>query len=105
MVEPAPCACRQAALRVDEFGNGGRWRTYAQALRQPGRRGLEPRTAIRDAACAGNHMTENPGNSPEQVEQALDHIARVAAVMLDGDACQRIVTPRALEYMFKTDPH
>ncbi|HET9179533.1 MAG TPA: hypothetical protein VFQ24_14340 [Terriglobia bacterium] len=49
-------------------------------------------------------MTEKPSNSPEQIEQELDRIARVAAVMLDGDACRRIVTPRALEYMFKTDP-
>ena len=50
-------------------------------------------------------MTENPGNTPEQVEQELDNIARVAGVMLDGDVCRRIVTPRALEYMFKIDPH
>ena len=50
-------------------------------------------------------MTESASTSPEQVEHELDHIARVAAVMLDGDACRRIVTPRALEYMFKIDPH
>jgi hypothetical protein len=35
----------------------------------------------------------------------LDEVARAATVMVDGDACQRIVTPRALEYMFKVDPH
>src|SRR5580700_916582 len=34
----------------------------------------------------------------------LDEVARVASVMVDGDACRRIVTPRALEYMFKNDP-
>ncbi len=34
----------------------------------------------------------------------LDEIARIASVMVDGDACQRIVTPRALDYMFKNDP-
>lgn len=50
-------------------------------------------------------MSENPGNNPGLVEQELDQIARVAGVMLDGDACRRIVTPRALQYMFKTDPH
>ncbi|HEX5413584.1 MAG TPA: hypothetical protein VFZ27_17185 [Terriglobia bacterium] len=50
-------------------------------------------------------MTESARTSPELVEQELDHIAHVAAVMLDGDACRRIVTPRALEYMFKLDPH
>jgi hypothetical protein len=34
----------------------------------------------------------------------LDEIARIASVMMDGDACHRIVTPRALGYMFKNDP-
>lgn len=34
----------------------------------------------------------------------LDDVARIATVMVDGDVCQRIVTPRALEYMFKNDP-
>ena len=34
----------------------------------------------------------------------LDEVARVATAMVDGDLCQRIVTPRALEYMFKNDP-
>lgn len=34
----------------------------------------------------------------------LDEVARTATIMVDGDACQRIVTPRALEYMFKKDP-
>jgi hypothetical protein len=35
----------------------------------------------------------------------LDEVARIATVMVDGDACQRIVTPRAFDYMFKKDPH
>ena len=35
----------------------------------------------------------------------LDEVARAATVMVDGDVCQRIVTPRALDYMFKVDPH
>jgi len=39
-----------------------------------------------------------------EVARELDHLARIAAVMVDGDACRRIVTPRALEYMFKNDP-
>jgi hypothetical protein len=34
----------------------------------------------------------------------LDEVARIASIMVDGDICQRIVTPRALEYMFKNDP-
>jgi hypothetical protein len=29
----------------------------------------------------------------------LDGIAKVATVMVDGDICQRIVTPRAMDYM------
>jgi hypothetical protein len=36
--------------------------------------------------------------------RALDEVARAATVMVDGDVCQRIVTPRALDYMFKKDP-
>ena len=31
----------------------------------------------------------------------LDLIAKTATVMVDGDVCQRIVTPRALEYMLR----
>jgi len=34
----------------------------------------------------------------------LEEIARVASVMVDGDACQRIMTRRALEFMDKKDP-
>ena len=33
----------------------------------------------------------------------LDDVARAATAMVDGDICQRIVTPRALDYMFKQD--
>jgi hypothetical protein len=50
-------------------------------------------------------MTEKMTHTPQQIQQELDHIASVAAAMVDGDTCRRIVTPRALEYMFKTDPH
>jgi hypothetical protein len=38
------------------------------------------------------------------LERDLDHIARVATVMIDGDVCKRIVTPRAVGYMLRTDP-
>jgi len=34
----------------------------------------------------------------------LDEVARIASVIVDGDVCQRIVTPRALDYLFKNDP-
>jgi hypothetical protein len=36
-----------------------------------------------------------------QREQELDAIARTASVMVDGDVCQRIVTPRALQFMLR----
>jgi hypothetical protein len=41
---------------------------------------------------------------PNGIEKQLDEVARIAAVMVDGDACKRIVTPRALEAMAKVDP-
>lgn len=34
----------------------------------------------------------------------LDNAARAASVFVDGDLCERIVTPRALDYMFRNDP-
>ncbi len=40
----------------------------------------------------------------ESMAKELDDVARVASVMVDGDLCQRIVTPRALQYMLKVDP-
>jgi hypothetical protein len=40
---------------------------------------------------------------PEIVKQ-LDEVAHAATVMVDGDVCRRIVTPRASELMFSTDP-
>ncbi|MGE5645403.1 MAG: hypothetical protein ACM336_06380 [Acidobacteriota bacterium] len=36
--------------------------------------------------------------------RTLDEIGRIASVMVDGDVCRRIMTPRALEYMSKKDP-
>jgi hypothetical protein len=38
------------------------------------------------------------------MEAGLDRLAQVATAMVDGDECQRIMTPRALEKMFRTDP-
>jgi hypothetical protein len=39
-----------------------------------------------------------------RMERDLDEIARVATIMVDGDVCQRIVTARALESIFRVDP-
>jgi hypothetical protein len=44
------------------------------------------------------------GAAERDMTRELDEVARAATVMVDGDACQRIVTPRALDYMFKKDP-
>jgi hypothetical protein len=42
--------------------------------------------------------------SPASMQQDLQEIARVASVMVDGDTCQHIVTPRAMEHMLHPDP-
>ncbi|HXR76089.1 MAG TPA: hypothetical protein VN737_08955 [Bryobacteraceae bacterium] len=39
-----------------------------------------------------------------QLEHDLDQIAKVATVMVDGDVCQRILTPRALQHILRKDP-
>ena len=41
----------------------------------------------------------------ETVARDLEELARIASVMVDGDVCQRIMTPRALEKMFAVDPN
>ena len=50
------------------------------------------------------HAQDNPAASSTMREE-LESVARVGSVMVDGDVCQRIVTPLAKEYMFKVDPH
>lgn len=40
----------------------------------------------------------------ESVARDLDEVARVATVMVDGDVCQRIMTGRALRFLFAVDP-
>ncbi len=42
--------------------------------------------------------------SIDELKKSLDEVARVGAVMVDGDVCQRIMTARAKEYMVKKDP-
>jgi len=41
----------------------------------------------------------------ETVARDLEELARVASVMVDGDVCERIMTPRALQKMFAVDPN
>lgn len=41
---------------------------------------------------------------PAQMTRDLEEVGRIASVMVDGDVCDRIVTPRAVEKMLKEDP-
>jgi len=45
-----------------------------------------------------------PPDAGERRRVELDEVARVASVMVDGDLCRRIMTPRALERMRTPDP-
>jgi hypothetical protein len=45
----------------------------------------------------------NP-EAPADMQKELDAMARVGSVMVDGDVCQRIVTQRAKDFMFASDP-
>jgi hypothetical protein len=41
---------------------------------------------------------------PANYSHDLNEIARVATIMVDGDVCQHILTPRALEHMLHPNP-
>ena len=41
----------------------------------------------------------------ELLARDLEEVARIASVMIDGDICERIMTPRALQKMFAVDPN
>ena len=55
--------------------------------------------------CWGALLVAPQALSAPNVEHDLDEVARVGTIMVDGDVCQRIVTKRALSFLFKTDPH
>jgi hypothetical protein len=40
----------------------------------------------------------------ESMARELEEVARIAAVMVDGDVCQRIMTERSLKKLFAIDP-
>ena len=44
-----------------------------------------------------------PLHAQDRFTRELDDAARVASVMVDGDACRRIVTARAMDYLLRTD--
>ena len=41
----------------------------------------------------------------DRFTRELEDAARVASVMVDGDACRKIVTARAMDYLLRTDPN
>lgn len=61
------------------------------------------RVVLSLALAAPGHA-QVPAQAAEPMQKELDDIARVGSVMVDGDVCQRIVTPRALQSLFATDP-
>ncbi len=46
----------------------------------------------------------SPEEAPSKMQKELDIAARVGSAMVDGDLCQKIVTQRARELMFASDP-
>jgi hypothetical protein len=42
--------------------------------------------------------------APTEMQLELDSLARVGSVMVDGDVCQKIVTERATQFLFASDP-
>jgi hypothetical protein len=53
----------------------------------------------------GNATLAAQQRTQETLAGDLEEIARVASVILDGDVCERIMTPRALQKMFALDPN
>jgi hypothetical protein len=53
--------------------------------------------AVQDSSAGGKVPQDARGNipDPEEMTRQLDDLARVAAIMVDGDVCQRIVTADA----------
>ena len=46
----------------------------------------------------------SPEEAPSKMPKELDIVAHVGSAMVDGDICQKIVTQRARELMFASDP-
>jgi len=53
----------------------------------------------------GNAALSAQQRTKEALARDLEEVARVASVMMDGDVCERIMTPRALQKMFAVDPN
>ncbi|PYU68034.1 MAG: hypothetical protein DMG49_17105 [Acidobacteria bacterium] len=52
--------------------------------------------------ATANLSLKEEGSAEMQLE--LDSLARVGSVMVDGDVCQKIVTERAKQFLFASDP-
>lgn len=46
----------------------------------------------------------SPEEAPSKMQKELDIVAHVGSAMVDGDICQKIVTQRARELLFASDP-
>jgi hypothetical protein len=46
----------------------------------------------------------SPEEAPSKMQNELDIVAHAGSAMVDGDICQKIVTQRARELMFASDP-
>jgi hypothetical protein len=51
------------------------------------------------ASAQSTASASAPDAVPANLVNQLDEIARVASVMIDGDVCEHIVTPRAMKYV------
>src|SRR5262249_23953429 len=86
------------ANATDARENGrGRMAERARVRDATGRRGKVKRMAIALLTLAAALDAE------DRFTQELEVAARVASVMVDGDACRRIVTTRAMDYLLRTD--
>lgn len=46
----------------------------------------------------------SPNEASSKMQAELDSVAHVGSVMVDGDICQKIVTQKAKEFLFASDP-
>ena len=49
-------------------------------------------------------LQPGPASPTDALGLDLDHVARAASLMVDGDVCRRIQTKRSLDYLLKQDP-
>src|SRR5262245_58980342 len=98
---------------MDEQRDRRSFRAHASHARKDACRRLGERPPVRDPARHGGEMktlaltllaAAAMLHAQDAFSRELDDAARVASVMIDGDTCRRIVTPRAMDFMLRTDP-